>query len=74
MSHHNTPEQELRLFRNSELEGCDWTQMPDSPLSDDKKKEWETYRQKLRDLPKTASPKISETGILTNVTWPTKPE
>lgn len=74
MSHYNTPEQELRVVRDLELQDCDWTQMPDSSLSDDKKEEWKTYRQKLRDLPATASPKISETGHLTNVTWPTKPE
>ena len=30
---------------------CDWTQMPDSPLSDDAKAIWVTYRQELRDLP-----------------------
>ena len=32
------------------------------------------YRQALRDLPKTSSPKLDENGELTNVTWPTKPE
>ena len=74
MSHYNPPEQELRVVRDLELKDCDWTQMPDSPLTDAKKKKWETYRQALRDLPATASPKISEAGHLINVTWPTKPE
>jgi len=52
----NTPEykmQELRLERNRMLSSCDWTQNPDSPLSEEKKKEWATYRQKLRDITKT---------------------
>lgn len=41
----------LRGLRNSLLKECDWTQMPDAPLSDTKRQEWETYRQELRNLP-----------------------
>jgi len=40
-------------YRNVLLYGCDWTQLPDSPLSDSKKKEWATYRQELRDITET---------------------
>jgi hypothetical protein len=40
----------------------------DSPLSDSKKAEWQTYRQALRDLPSNQS----NVSIRT-VTWPTKP-
>ena len=36
--------------------------------------EQKAYRQKLRDLPATASPELNERGELINVTWPTKPE
>ena len=36
--------------------------------------EWKTYRQALRDLPATAEPQLDENGMLTNVTWPEKPE
>ena len=39
-----------------------------------KLKEWKTYRQNLRDLTSTASPKLDENGQLIDVTWPTKPE
>ena len=39
-----------RSVRNSLLTGSDWTQSPDSPLSDEKKAEWATYRQALRDI------------------------
>ena len=61
----------LRKERNRRLIEVDWTQFRDVNLTNDS--DWKTYRQELRDLPSTASPKI-ENGILTNVTWPTKPE
>ena len=48
----------FRGLRNKKLAKCDWTQAPDSPLSDAKKKEWATYRQALRDLTKTVTPKF----------------
>tara|TARA_R100001509_G_scaffold154401_1_gene116013 strand:+ start:1825 stop:2043 length:219 start_codon:yes stop_codon:yes gene_type:complete len=48
----------FRQIRNVKLARCDWTQAPDSPLSDEKKKEWATYRQALRDLTKTVTPKF----------------
>ena len=40
----------LRFDRDDFLKQSDWTQYNDSPLSDDKKNEWKTYRQSLRDL------------------------
>ena len=43
-------ENSQRDLRNELLTASDWTQMPDSPLSDSKKAEWATYRQKLRDF------------------------
>ena len=57
---------EIRQKRNELLAACDWTQFNDSPLSTDKKLEWTTYRQALRDLP-------ANTTDPTNVTWPTPP-
>tara|TARA_B100001063_G_C16603102_1_gene471824 strand:+ start:81 stop:338 length:258 start_codon:yes stop_codon:yes gene_type:complete len=41
---------EIREKRNLRLIETDWTQMPDSPLSETKKIEFATYRQQLRDL------------------------
>ena len=61
----------LREERNKKLSETDWTQNRDVTLTNDS--DWQTYRQELRDLPSTTSPKI-ENGQLTNVTWPTKPE
>lgn len=43
--------QEVIDKRNRKLNDSDWTQMPDSPLTDSKKAEWTTYRQELRDIP-----------------------
>ena len=65
----------FKKVRNAKLAESDWTQAADSPLSDSKKNEWKTYRQSLRDITKTASPKLTEHGLLltSSVTWPTKP-
>ena len=59
----------VRQRRNIMLTACDWTQAPDSPLSDSKKAEWQTYRQALRDVPDNQS------GVtdLFDVIWPTQP-
>ena len=40
-----------RSERNKLLSDTDWTQVADSPLSNDKKTEWANYRTALRDLP-----------------------
>jgi len=48
----------FRILRNRKLKNSDWTQANDSPLSDTKKAEWATYRQALRDLTKTVTPKF----------------
>jgi len=59
--------EDVRSERNMLLTKSDWTQSPDSPLTDSKKTEWATYRQNLRDLPGTVSD-------LSNVSFPTKPD
>ena len=45
----------LRIKRDFILTWCDWTQLPDSPLTDSDKIAWQAYRQELRDLPETYS-------------------
>ena len=55
-----------RNNRTTLLAESDWTQMADTALSTEKKAEWVTYRQALRDLP-TAS------GWPHTHTMPTKP-
>ena len=63
----------LRLERNTRLTACDWTQSRDLTLSNDDA--WKTYRQALRDLPASASPKLDSYGDLdiSSVTFPTEP-
>ena len=43
----------VRRPRNHHLIISDWTQMPDAPLSAEKKAEWAAYRQALRDMTAT---------------------
>lgn len=57
---------QVRNDRNNALSQSDWTQMPDTPLSAEKKAAWAAYRQALRDL--TAQPTFPW-----EVTWPTQP-
>jgi hypothetical protein len=40
----------VRRPRDIDLAMSDWTQLPDSPLTPEKKAEWQTYRQQLRNL------------------------
>ena len=66
----------MRLLREERfrlLAECDWTQGADVPNSI--KTAWQTYRQQLRDLPASASPKLDEFYELdlSSVTWPTRP-
>lgn len=57
---------EVREKRNKLLSDSDWTQFQDSPISDTKLTEWQTYRQNLRDITTTQTNPF-------NINWPTKP-
>ena len=59
----------IRSERVMELEQCDWTVLPDAPLSEDMVNKYKTYRQQLRDITKQST--FSE--AVPSVTWPTKP-
>ena len=61
----------LRIERDKLLAASDWRASSDLTLST----AWKTYRQSLRDLPASASPKVDTNGNLdmTSVTWPTIP-
>ena len=61
----------LRIERDRRLSLCDWRASSDLTLSTD----WRTYRQALRDLPASATPKLDSNYELdlTSVTWPTEP-
>lgn len=55
----------IREQRNFLLSECDWTQLSDCKLSEQKKNEWIEYRQALRDFPSLVD--------LNNIVYPTKP-
>ena len=56
----------IRSQRNDLLAKCDWTVLADSPLTEEKRAEWLTYRQELRD--------ISELENFPYVTLPNDPD
>ena len=73
---------DLKQTRNRKLLACDWTQMPDSPLSTSKRTEWATYRQSLRDIPnnlRSHENYVSDDDSypfddsIMSWSWPTKP-
>ena len=61
----------LREERDIRIAKTDWRASSDLTLAD----AWKTYRQALRDLPASATPKLDSTYNLdlTSVTWPTEP-
>ena len=60
---------ENRNIRNQLLAESDWTQASDSPLTDEAKTSWATYRTALRNLPTNENwPSLEDAD------WPTKPE
>jgi len=61
----------LRQERTKILSESDWMANSDVTISD----EWKTYRQALRDLPATSTPKLNNQEQLdeSSVTWPTPP-
>lgn len=61
-------EHRIRQRRDILLYDSDWTQGADSPLSDSKKTEWQTYRQALRDI----TDNITVTQFI-DLVWPSKP-
>jgi hypothetical protein len=57
---------QIRQTRDSKLAASDWTQMPDTQLSEESKEDWRTYRQVLRDITES----FSEPD---DVVWPMAP-
>lgn len=61
----------LREERDKRIAETDWWVLPDRTVTT----EQTTYRQALRDLPASATPKLNDDYELdmSSVTWPTKP-
>ena len=69
---------ELRAKRDRLLAGSDWTQATDSPLTDEKKLAWTSYRKLLRDIPQNWDSNVDENVInpfdgSQDWSWPQKP-
>ena len=65
----------LRVERDKRLTESDWVVTKATETGGTVSDAWKTYRQALRDLPASASPKLDSFYELdlTSVTWPTKP-
>ena len=65
----------LRMERDQRLASCDWRVVMAKETGSNIPAAWKTYRQALRDLPASASPKLDGNGDLdySSVTWPTQP-
>ena len=65
----------LRVERDKRLAACDWVSAKATDTGVAVTTAWKTYRQALRDLPASASPKLDSQYELdlTSVTWPTEP-
>ena len=65
----------LRIERDQRLASCDWRVVMAKETGSNIPAAWKTYRQALRDLPPSASPKLDANGDLdySSVTWPTHP-
>lgn len=57
----------VRMRRDALLSKCDWTQIPNGPLSTEKQAQWSAYRQALRDITEQA-------GFPFNVVYPQAPQ
>lgn len=56
--------EDISWIRTCELKGSDWTQLPDSPLTAEKKQEWASYRTAMRDLPSNLPEDLLDTFFI----------
>ncbi len=55
----------IRRQRDQHLADSDWTALPSTPMADELRATWQTYRQALRDITLQPDP--------FDITWPTAP-
>ena len=63
----DTATDNLRRERDAKLYACDWTQLPDVPLTPTQVTAWRTYRQQLRDYMGTVTDPFNPPA------WPVPP-
>lgn len=56
----------VRAGRDTLLSRSDWTQIADTPLSEEERAAWAAYRTELRDIP-------DQVGFPDDVSWPATP-
>lgn len=56
---------ENNQHRRKLLNDSDWTQLPNSPLTEEQRQSWADYRQALRDV-------TEQSGYPFNIVWPVK--
>ena len=61
---------DIRSIRNDMLLKTDFTQVSDAPLTEQKKTEWATYRQSLRDFMENIPADLDD---IVDIPWPTEP-
>lgn len=66
------PMKKLRIKRDELLRETDVYGLQDFPEGE-KKEQWKTYRQALRDLPSNQIPNLDEKNNLIGITFPTPP-
>jgi len=62
----DTRASDARGKRDGLIASCDWTQIPDAPLTAAQRAAWVTYRQALRDVP-------AQAGFPDTIDWPVTP-
>lgn len=64
--------EELRFWRRAYLQQTDWTQFNDSPLTEEQRQKWATYRQELRDITIGLNETMTDEEY-DSLIWPTPP-
>lgn len=65
--------EEFRVIRNYRISITDWTQLQDSPITDEERSNWQTYRTQLRDLPENISDPRALVHDPSHADWPVSP-
>jgi hypothetical protein len=61
----------IKDARNKKLLESDWTVNPEVPMTEEKKAQWASYRQALRDFPSTITIDLLKSGA--DLQWPVLP-
>jgi len=60
---------QLRVKRDKDLKNSDWTQLPDTTLTNDQKQDWMRFRTELRNI----TDGLTTVEQVNNIDYPDKP-